>query len=245
MTLAVYLEDNLEETINVYVGTEPNQWLASEVLRYSIERRTKATLNFQELKYLPIKLDLPMYTGFSIYRYSIPELCHYQGKAIYLDADIVVTSDLLELWNYPTGNHGVLARSMHPGEPLAGRFTSVMLMDCEKLTHWKLNDWVEQINEDHTLYGKTMQALPGGLGTPDFGDLPDYFNHLDHFDENTKLIHYTHVPSQPWKAPGHKFARVFLDELKSAIAEDEIPLDAVQREVAYGHIYPSLLKDLQ
>jgi lipopolysaccharide biosynthesis glycosyltransferase len=234
----------MEEALKVFVGTEPKQWLSSEVLRYSITRRTKAALDFQELKYLPIKLDLPMYTGFSIYRYSIPELCGYKGKAIYLDADIVVTSDLLDLWNYPTDPHGVLARSMHPGEPLAGRYTSVMLMNCEKLKPWKLNDWVEQINKDSSLYAKTMQALPGGLGTTDFGDLPATFNHLDQFDETTKLIHYTHVPSQPWKVPGHPFARVFLDELKSAIEEDEIPLDAVQREIAYGHIYQTLLQDL-
>lgn len=235
----------MDEPIKVFVGTEPKQWLPSEVLRYSIARRTKAPFEFQELKYLPIKLDIPMYTGFSIFRYSIPELCGYKGKAIYLDADIVVTSDLLDLWNYPTDTHGALSRSMHPGDPLAGRYTSVMLLDCEKLTHWKLNTWVEQINKDHTLYAKTMQALPEGLATADFGDLPDYFNHLDYFDSNTKLIHYTHVPSQPWKAPGHKFANVFLDELRSAIEEDEIPLDAIQREISYGHINPTIIQELR
>lgn len=234
----------MTEVLKVFVGTEPKQWLASEVLRYSIARRTKAALDFQELKYLPIKLEVPMYTGFSIYRYAIPELCHYQGKAIYLDADIVVTSDLLELWNMPMQGHGALARSMHPGESLAGRYTSVMLLDCDKLQHWSLNSWVEEINRDHTLYAKTMQALPGGLATPDFADLPDPFNHLDHFDSTTKLIHYTHVPSQPWKVPGHPFAKVFLDELKSAIEEEEIPMDAIQREIAWGHIYPSILEDL-
>lgn len=228
--------------MRVFVGTEPKQWLASEVLRYSIAKRTKGAFEFQELKYLPMKLDLPMYTGFSIYRYAIPELCNYQGKAIYLDADVVVVSDLLDLWNL-TGK-AALARSMHPGEPTAGRYTSVMLLDCEKLTHWKLQEWVEKINKDHSLYGKTMQALPGGLGTPDFGDLPEAYNHLDHFDATTKIIHYTHVPSQPWKTAGHPFARVFLDELKSAIEEDEIPLDAVQREITYGHIYPTILQDM-
>lgn len=225
------------------MGTEPKQWLASEVLRYSILKRTKADLDFQELKYLPIKLNIPMYTGFSIYRYAIPELCNFQGKAIYLDADIVVASDLLDLWNL--SGKPALARSMRQGEAEAGRYTSVMLLDCEKLTHWKLGEWIEKINQENSLYGKTMQALPGGLGTEDFGDLPEYFNHLDYFDETTKLIHYTHVPSQPWKAPGHPHARIFLDELKSAIEEDEIPLDAVMREISYGHIYPTILEDIQ
>lgn len=233
------------ETLKVFVGTEPKQWLASEVLRYSIAKRTKAALDFQELKHLPIKLELPMYTGFSIYRYYIPEMCEYKGKAIYLDADIVVTSDLLELWNLDLKGACALARSMHPGEALAGRYTSVMLLDNEKLTDWKLDQWVEAINKDHSLYGKTMQALPGGLSTPAFGDLPSSFNDLDYFDEKTKIIHYTHVPSQPWKSPGHPFANIFLNELKSAIEDDEIPLDAVQREINYGHIYPTLLTDLK
>lgn len=232
----------MTDTLKVFVGTEPKQWLASEVLRYSIASRTKAQLDFQELKHLPIQLDLPMYTGFSIYRYSIPELCGYKGKAIYLDADVVVVSDLLDLWDLSGG--AALARPIHPGEPQAGRYTSVMLLDCEKLTHWKLDEWIRQINHDHSLYGKTMQALPDGLGTADFADLPAVYNDLDHFGEATKIIHYTHVPSQPWKVPGHPFASVFLKELKAAIEEDEIPLDAVEREIAYGHVYPTLLQDI-
>lgn len=228
--------------MRIFVGSEPKQWLASEVLRYSIARRTKADFNFQELKYLPIKLELPVFTGFAFYRYAIPELCNYQGKAIYIDADIVLVSDILDLWNL-TGKPA-LARSMHPGEPTAGRYTSVMLLDCTRLTHWKFGEWVEKINQDHALYGKTMQALPGGLGTLDFGDLPAEYNHLDHFDGATKILHYSHVPAQPWKAPGHPFARIFLDELKSAIEEGEIPLDAVEREISYGHIYPTILQDM-
>lgn len=140
--------------------------------------------------------------------------------------------------------HGALSRSIHPGEPLAGYYTSVMLLDCEKLAHWNLNQWIAEINKNQALYAMTMQGLPQGLGTPDFGSLPDNFNHLDHFDNTTKLIHYTHIPSQPWKVPGHPFARIFLDELKSAIAEDEIPLDAVLREITYGHVYPTLIDDL-
>ncbi|MBM4264570.1 MAG: hypothetical protein FJ145_24490 [Deltaproteobacteria bacterium] len=40
-------------------------------------------------------------TGFSFSRFLIPSLCQYRGKAIYLDADMLVFDDIAKLWDYP------------------------------------------------------------------------------------------------------------------------------------------------
>ena len=71
----------------------------------------------------------------------------------------------------------------------------------------------------------------------DFGPLEEYWNHLDQWDATTKIIHYTRVGSQPWKAPGHKHAAVFMRELKQALDDQVLQLKDIEKEIAAGHIY--------
>ncbi|MGK5594218.1 MAG: glycosyltransferase [Parachlamydiaceae bacterium] len=232
------------DTIRVFIGTEPKQWLPTEVLRWSIQSRTSKIVDFQELKHLELNLKGEMYTGFSFYRFAIPEQCQYQGRAIYLDADIVVLTDINDLFTHEMDEYGALARPLTPGSN-SGRYTSVMLLDNTKLKHWKIREWVDKINQNRELYNDTLWVTPNGLNSQDFGDLEPFWNHLDQHDASTKIIHYTNVPMQPWKRTGHPFASVFLKELKAAIDEDEIPVDAIEREIRQGHIYPEILQDLE
>lgn len=228
--------------IRVFIGTEPAQWLPTEVLKHSILRRSKELFEFVELKNIPLNLHIKMYTGFSFYRFSIPEACNFEGRAIYLDADIMVLCDLKELNEMEMNNHGVLAR---PHEKNKGFFTSVMLMQCDKLKHWKIHHWVNLINAGIAAYDLTLAAMPSSLSHKDFGPFETKWNDLDHWDEQTKIIHYTHVPSQPWKVPGHPFAFIFLREMKSALESKVITPDDVLREIAAGHIYPTILQDAE
>lgn len=229
------------EPIKVYIGTEPAQWLPTEVLKFSARRRTKSEIEFYDLKNIPLKLNLKMYTGFSFYRYSIPEACNFEGRALYLDADIVVLADLQELVDKDMHGKGALAR---PRPPIAW-YTSVMLLDCPKLKHWKIHDWVTMINADIASYQGTMFGDPTGLNYRDFGPLEEYWNHLDQWDETTKMIHYTSVPIQPWKVPGHPHAHVFLRELRQALEEKVLDVAAVEKQIAAGHIYADILKDVE
>ena len=47
-------------------------------------------------------------TGFSFFRFAIPELCNYSDRALYLDADMQVFSDLAELWDIPFNKQRIL-----------------------------------------------------------------------------------------------------------------------------------------
>lgn len=94
-----------DEVIRVYVGVDRSQLLAVPVLEYSIKRHTTA-----KVEVIPM-LDLPVpepkdprngqRTGFSFSRFCIPKLAGYKGKAIYMDADMLVFRDIRELWNIP------------------------------------------------------------------------------------------------------------------------------------------------
>jgi lipopolysaccharide biosynthesis glycosyltransferase len=227
--------------IRVFIGTEPMQWLPTEVLKHSIIKRTQTPVQFQELKDIPLKLKIKMYTGFSFYRYYIPEACNYQGRAIYLDADMVCLQDIAQLFELDMQDKGALAKVQNE----TSFFTSNMLLDCEKLKHWKVHEWVTLINAGLTSYRGCMSGDPTGMNHNDFGPLPDRWNEFDFYDENTKLIHYTNVPTQPWKKPGHPYRGAFLSELKASLADHTIKKEDIEREIVEHHIYPTILQDME
>jgi hypothetical protein len=232
------------EPLRVFVGSESKQWLSAEVLRYSIARRTSARLDFQDLRFLPLKERIKFFGGFFIHRFAVPELCGFCGKAIYLDADVIVLDDLLRLLHRDMEGSSALACPVVEGHPEAGRYTSVMLLDCEKLSGWKLEEWVEKMGKDPSAYTKTLKALPGGFATDDFGDLPSIYNQRGTFDETTKIFHYSHIPVHTQMDVGPPFSSLFISELKSAIYDEEIPLGLILKEIELGHVNPLLLKEL-
>src|SRR5438445_11336204 len=85
------------EVIRVFAGYDSRQPLAYNVLQHSIQRHTKHRVTVE-----PLMLDrLPMtrrgLTEFTFSRFLVPWLCDYQGRAIFMDSDIVVTGDVAEL----------------------------------------------------------------------------------------------------------------------------------------------------
>ena len=182
-----------------------------------------------------------MYTGFSFFRYHIPELCQYVGKAIYLDADMVCLSDISALYEMDMQGKGVLSKI----KDQTSYYTSCMVLDAEKLKHWKIKEWALLINAGLTSYTGIMSGDPTGINHDDFGPLDSLWNSFDRFDERTKLIHYTTVPTQPWKRPGHPYREPFMKELKSALETGAIQEADVLQEIEKKHIYPDLLKDLK
>ena len=189
--------------IRVFIGTDETQRVPCAVLKHSITSRTQALVEFHELD--GHYADIPkQYTGFSFNRWAIPMLCGYEGRAIYLDADIVCLCDIAELFNLPMHNYTHLCRPVQTG----GYYTSVMLMDCGRLQHWDFNNWAK-LADNRDTYKKTMWALPGGLSTAGIGALEPHWNSMDQsgrFDvpaSVAKFFHYTVVPNQPWKKAGH------------------------------------------
>src|SRR3954451_5303347 len=85
-------------TLRIFVGTDDSQIVAHEVLEYSIRKHTSRPVEFVPMH----NIDLPLprdpaqrpRTGFSFYRFLIPSLCGFKGRAIYLDADMLVLSDI-------------------------------------------------------------------------------------------------------------------------------------------------------
>lgn len=229
------------EPIRIFIGTEPNQWLPTVVLKSSIRRRTSAPLEFNDLKGIELNLKVKMYTGFSFFRYHIPELCGYRGRGIYLDADMVCRADIKELFEMDMKGKGALSKV----KDKKSYYTSCLLLDCERLKHWNIKEWALLINAGLTSYWGIMSGDPSGINHDDFGPLDDVWNHFDRYYDSTKIIHYTTVPTQPWKKPGHPYRDLFLKEMKETILAGDLTLDEVRAEIKKEHIYPNIIDDME
>ena len=243
--------------IDVFVGTDRSQLLAVSVLEHSIKRHTDRAVRVSPL----IDLDLPeprdvrqgSRTNFSFARFAIPELAGYQGRALYLDADMLVFRDIGELWDIPFEGATVVIQEAipdhasvprKPGAP--GRRIkqcSVMLIDCAR-ARWKVAEIVAGLDGRYT-YEDLMH---------DFCILPESeiryavpfaWNSLEHFDAETRLIHYTDMDTQPWVSPMNRLGRLWLAELRLMLDTGALGWAEVQTEVDLGYFRPSLMRELE
>ncbi len=236
------------EPIRVFIGTDDTQTVPTAVLKHSILSRTDTSVEFRELCNLETGLEDRFYTGFSFYRWGIPLFCDFAGRALYLDADIVVLCDIRELWEMPLENHTHLCRPRPPFrfrrwrlQRLGGAYASVMVIDCARARGWNFAAWCERAARDKTFYRDVMWCLPGTKTAERRGDLPPAFNDLDRYDPHrTKIIHYTDLPNQPWKRTGHRHEHVFRRALRSAYLAGAIDLDTVEADIRSGHIHEQM-----
>lgn len=218
--------------IKVFIGTEERQKVSTAVLKYSIISRTKDEVVFTEMKGLQTGLNIKMYTGFSFYRYLIPGLLEFKGRGLYLDTDIVFQDDISKLYNLEMPKPA-LARPRNS----YSYYTSVMLLDSERLKHW--GGLAAVANKGKDRYAEIMWGQ--GYVNKDFGPLDKNWNCLDSWGPSTKALHFTNVPTQPWTYSRHNHKNVWLRELKNALKSGFIMVSEVEANLKY--LYPKILED--
>jgi hypothetical protein len=235
------------EPIRISIGTEPKQFVPSEVLKHSIRRRASRPVEFVE-SWSPVSGWHPATDGtpkikngtaFNTWRWITPSLWP-DGRAIYLDADQVVLADIAELWDaLPEGKaiacvcHAVGFfgdKQPEPGKPQ----TSVMVMDIPTLLNRMWPNPIEMVADGLLAYRDLMQAA--WLDRSLIAELPPEWNHFGIKRADTKLLHYSHVKSQPYRNPTHPTAWVFADELKAAVADGVLTRKQLKKEIAEGHL---------
>jgi Glycosyl transferase family 8 len=242
-----YAPLHVEAPIRVFVGTDKSQMLAANVLEYSIKKHGSMSVNVVTMCDLPVPLPTDPKnhprTGFSFARFLIPSLCGYQGRAIYLDADMLVLSDIAKLWELPM-NGADIACAEQPGENGRVRQYSVMLMNCSKLD-WNIEDIVKGFDQGRYDYGKLMYdfcIVPPDRIAP---ILPYEWNSLEFYERGkTCLIHYTDMPTQPWVSCNNQHDAVWYQYLREAIREGFIEKALLYREVEHGYVRPDLPQQL-
>ncbi len=136
--------------------------------------------------------DVPQ--SFLPLRFVVPHLMRYQGRAVLTDPDIFATADIWELLSRDMGDKSVLSR--RPGKGY-GFNSSVMLLDCEKLSHWQWDDLIEAVFQKRLDLQDLIRLSFESEGA--IGELEREWNDYDRLDEHTKLLHNTRQKTQPWK----------------------------------------------
>ncbi|MFQ5659633.1 MAG: ELM1/GtrOC1 family putative glycosyltransferase [Gammaproteobacteria bacterium] len=174
--------------VRIFLGTELAQYRAERIFIWSIERvrdpsRVYEIYLMKELEGFDRRRWL---TGFTNYRFAIPDFAGRQGRAIYNDVDQIYLSDPALLFDTSMSGHGYLS--------INDNDTSVMLIDCARMA--------EVWNLEAARYGRKNVLLASARRLPQlWGPLAGEWNVRD--DEyaagSSHLIHYTALHTQPWR----------------------------------------------
>lgn len=244
----VYSPLTADYPVKVYVGTQEEQMLATDVLEYSIKKHTdvaveviplhRSNITYRE----PKDEDNRQRTPFSFQRFLIPELNGHEGRAIYVDSDMQVFKDIRQLWNLPMGAHDLLTVEPTKETGRALQF-SVMLLDCEALG-WEIEKIIDQLDSGELNYITLMREMKV---TKDLGvTIPASWNCLEWYKEGeTALLHYTDMPRQPWISIKNPLGHIWVSDLIEAIDEGFISMDYVKDHAEKSWIRPSLLYQIE
>jgi hypothetical protein len=133
--------------------------------------------------------------SFTPLRFMPPESNGYEGRAVVVDPDVFSVGDVAELLDRDMGGKALLAVPFKPGEPKVA--TSVMALDCAKLTHWRCREQFESMFRgelDYVDWIGLLKEPPGSIG-----HLAPEWNSFDVLTPQTKMLHNTKRPTQPWK----------------------------------------------
>jgi hypothetical protein len=244
------------EHLRVFVGADESQMVAARVLEFSIRRHASRPVDVTPMVDLPVPLprhrkNRPR-TTFSLYRFLIPALCNHQGRALYLDADMLVFADLAELWDIPFRDSRVLCtyQSEVPphwkGSPFVhlGRQFSVMLLDCARLD-WDIEKIVRGLDDGRYTYAQLMSDLCVVPPQEIADAIPPDWNRLELYEPGkTKLLHYTVVPTQPWKTIENPHRELWMETYRDALRAGAVDPAEVRQGIESGFLHPTLAEDL-
>lgn len=198
----------------VFIHTNPKQWLGALVSQYSLKRNSThgdafdvriihsddhAFLHAREGQpYLRDGLErvwlMADTQSFTPLRFMPPALMGYRGRAIIIDPDVFAVGDIHELLVRDMDGKAIMCRQKRGAKEFA---SSVMLLDCAKLTHW---DCESQFDELFTFKRDYMQwVFLKCEPRESIGVFEAEWNDFDRLTEKTKLLHNTKRLTQPWK----------------------------------------------
>ena len=195
--------------IPLFVGFDQREAVAYHVFCQSVLDYSSAPVAFIPL-HKPLLKDFDGQrdgtNAFTVSRYLIPMLCDYKGWAIFADGDMVVTSDIAELWELRNDNIGKAVcvvqhdyKTKHPRKYLGSllendnvdyprkNWSSVVLWNCGHFA----NRWLDRAS----VAGSDAALLHrfGWLTDDQIGKLPSDWNRLigEEAPSSAHLSHYT------------------------------------------------------
>ena len=169
--------------IPIYIGSHEKFACAEGAIVNSIKANTSSETDIKIIRPDYIGMGPTGCTGFTNVRFVIPELLRNDGYefGIYLDVDMILLSDIKELYDYRKKGKYVC---MQDGS------TEVAVISSD----------VDMPTKNECFYAnktKLMAMLPKAC------DIPTCWNVEDRICDDAKLIHFTDLKRQPWFYDGH------------------------------------------
>ena len=201
--------------MKVFVGYDTREDIAYQVCKHSIETKSKLAdvrpLKQQELRdagWYTRPIDKLASTEFTFTRFLIPELTNFKGWALFMDCDMILTTDIKELFDQADPKYAVMC-VQHDYTPKEGtkmdgqkqtiyprkNWSSVMLFNCAHPSNAALT--MDLVNSPE-INGAYLHRF-SWLKDEEIGELNHTWNYLvGVYDdiERPKLIHYTE--GGPW-----------------------------------------------
>jgi len=201
--------------MKVFVGWDSREDIAYQVCKHSIlSKQPNAEvipLKQNELRERGLywrDVDKLASTEFTFTRFLIPELAHYRGWALFMDCDMILTTDIKELFDQADDKYAVMC-VQHDYTPREGlkmdgkqqtvyprkNWSSVMLVNCGHPSNAVLH---KELVNDAEISGAYLHRF-SWLKDEEIGELDHTWNYLVGVYNDIdvpKLIHYTE--GGPW-----------------------------------------------
>ena len=126
--------------LRIFVGFDDRQWISFTTLASSIYKTAKRPVAITPLILETLPITRRGLTPFTFSRFLVPWLCDYSGPAIFMDADMLLVSDITELEEEIKEEVAVsVVQSLEQYEQ-----SSFMLFNCDHPSHKKLTPDVVQ-----------------------------------------------------------------------------------------------------
>jgi hypothetical protein len=200
--------------------------------------------------------------SFTPLRFFPPQAMGFEGVAVVTDPDVFAVGDVGELFARDREGKAILGVE-RPGDKRRPFYvaSSVMLLDCSKLKHWRFDEQLDGLFRHEFDYFDWVHL---GLEEAEtIGLLEPEWNDFDRMTARTKLLHTTKRRTQPWKTglpvdftvkvrtPGQAIGRLWpwyrkhpdrnqeafvFSLLAELVDSGEITRDELEREMAANHI---------
>jgi len=193
----------MREPMKVFIGYDPRQPIAFQVLAHSIASRASRPVAITRLQLDQLPIKRTGLTQFTYSRYIVPYLCNYEGEALFLDADMLCLGDIADLFLMCHNRFDSVSVVKNPR--LRFEWPSLMFFNnahCKNLTL----DVIEK-GEPQSLSWATS-----------VGEIPSEWNHLIGYDKprrDAKIVHYTQGIPCFEETKDTEYAAEWIDELKS------------------------------
>jgi len=217
----------------VFIHTNDRQWVGALVAEYAL-RRNSAHADAFDIRILR-REEHPFFLGyegrrylrdgdwrvwrnddlqsFTPLRFLPPEAMGYQGRALVIDPDIFAVGDVWELLSRDMRGKAIWARRRSGWKKRNSWASSVMLLDCAQLTHWRMEADFAELFQGQRDYADWISLRLEPQDSIQL--LEDEWNDFDRLTPATKLLHNTRRWTQPWKAglpvdfvPGDRFSGI-------------------------------------